>query len=458
MTNVSFSEVLDRTYRTGSMCEPKDWDMKVIPSKVSEKLKEYGLKGACTPENPIPCDNDLADRFWKAGFELAVEVGMLSTSTRRVIKFSEQELKDYLSETPSKLTLGEGKDQVILRKRSIEDKKLPIGFNGAGGDPIREELFIPISQSFLQYKNVQIATIGFLNNYYGNPIMASTPIEFVAFKRISELTKEVARRVGRPKMPIAYGGITEYGVMGCALAFEPKLSVPCHAAITELKTDDSALHKVAIGVERGDALYGIHNSLIGGYSGPPEGVVVSLIAATILLSPVYQAQIFSSSIFDRRYPSNDSREALWANSVAGQAIARNSNFIFAGLCQPAAGPCTEMLFYEIGVGAMRSSVDGYAYIHTGRAGKHPEYLTGLESSFGIDIGRAVAGMKREDVNEIIKKILPKYELKIKDPPLGKSFLECTDLRTLKPSEEHINIVRKVSKEFLDLGIPLDNTF
>jgi len=85
-------DVLDRAH-TGPVCSVKDWDTKVIPGKVSEKLSEHGLKGTCTPENPINTEDSLADEFWHAGFELAVDVGMLCLDTERVIKFTEEELK-----------------------------------------------------------------------------------------------------------------------------------------------------------------------------------------------------------------------------------------------------------------------------------------------------------------------------------------------------------------------------
>ena len=45
---IPFIEVLDRAH-TGPMCEVKDWDIKVIPAKVKEKLKEYGLENTLRP-------------------------------------------------------------------------------------------------------------------------------------------------------------------------------------------------------------------------------------------------------------------------------------------------------------------------------------------------------------------------------------------------------------------------
>ena len=67
---IFFIEVLDRAH-TGHICDLKEWNVKIIPSKTKEKLEEYGLKSARNEENPINNDNGLVDEFWRAGFELA---------------------------------------------------------------------------------------------------------------------------------------------------------------------------------------------------------------------------------------------------------------------------------------------------------------------------------------------------------------------------------------------------
>lgn len=61
-------------------------------------------------------------------------------------------------------------------------------------------------------------------------------------------------------------------------------------------------------------------------------------------------------------------------------------------------------------------------------------------------------LKRSDVNEIVKEILPKYENRFDNAPLGKTFEECYDLETLVPSKEYQEIYGGVKAEFKDLGI------
>jgi len=85
----------------------------------------------------------------------------------------------------------------------------------------------------------------------------------------------------------------------------------------------------------------------------------------------------------------------------------------------------------------------------------PNYSTGLEQMFGCELAKVLSksGFKRSDANEIAKQLIPKYEDKLGEPPKGKSFEECMDLKSLKPKPEWLSIYNQVKKELIDLGIP-----
>ena len=81
--------------------------------------------------------------------------------------------------------------------------------------------------------------------------------------------------------------------------------------------------------------------------------------------------------------------------------------------------------------------------------------TGLDQRFLGEVGFAAADIKRDEVNEITKKILIKYESLIDNPPQGKPFQECYDSKKLKPTAEWQNMYEAVKKEITGLGIPID---
>jgi methylamine--corrinoid protein Co-methyltransferase len=193
---------------------------------------------------------------------------------------------------------------------------------------------------------------------------------------------------------------------------------------------------------------------IGGYFGSPEGAVIGSIAAQILQTASMFPTVVESTILDGRYFGNTGREALWATSVSVQARSNNAHVMNLGITAQVSGPCTDMLLYESATLALADAVSGIALeIGTRPAAcKYPNYGSGLENKFTAEVLKASTKLKLKDANEIVKAILPKYENKLKNPPRGKSFPECTDLQTLQPTKEWLDIYEKVWKELEDLGI------
>jgi methylamine--corrinoid protein Co-methyltransferase len=68
--------------------------------------------------------------------------------------------------------------------------------------------------------------------------------------------------------------------------------------------------------------------------------------------------------------------------------------------------------------------------------------------------RASSRLTREQGNEIIGKLLPKYEDAIFNPPNGSSFQDLYDVESLEPKPEWKAMERKVAGELSELGIDL----
>ena len=132
-------EILRRT-QEGEYCDLKEWDVKRIPRTVRAMLKKYDLVGVCDKQSPVNLDMELADRFFQAGFELALELGMLCEPTERIVRVSEEELSNALKFAPSELTLGFGKDARVLKARTPEDP-YPCMFGASLGITVSEEVY-----------------------------------------------------------------------------------------------------------------------------------------------------------------------------------------------------------------------------------------------------------------------------------------------------------------------------
>ena len=86
--------------------------------------------------------------------------------------------------------------------------------------------------------------------------------------------------------------------------------------------------------------------------------------------------------------------------------------------------------------------------------KHMDHLSPLESKFCGEVLKASADMTAAKANEIARALTPKFEDMLFDPPIGKRFQDCYDLKTLKPTQEWLELYLKVKEELIDLGIPL----
>jgi len=154
-----------------------------------------------------------------------------------------------------------------------------------------------------------------------------------------------------------------------------------------------------------------------------------------------------------KYVSNSSPEMLWLISVYAQAVSRNTHLLSLNLNYTASGPATGMAFYEIAAQVIAAVVSGVS-IESAALCKavHTDYVSTLEPKFAAEVAHAAAGIKRTDANEIVKALTKKYVDKIPNPPIGKRYQDNFDMKTGKPSPEHLELYQGIKKELEDLGL------
>ncbi len=453
-------QVLDKAH-TGPICTVSDWNYKVLPQAVSQKLENYGLKKTCDTKNPINTDDELANRFFKAGFELAVELGLICQDTERVIKVTEEELDEAIRNAPSELALGKGRDAVVLKQRKPEDKLQPLSFSPMG-HLISEDIWVRLVQGIAQQHEIDGLRSPIISTILGRPALADSPYETLAGRYEAQLTKEALWRAGRPGMntqsvassPTAYGLFGGYGIPG---GFDPEATLVTILCPGELTTTYSTLHKVVHTINCGGKFSSGTASMIGGYPGPPEGAALAQISNILLQYAVHKPDCHLCEILDVRYSGSCGREGQWAESVAVQAISRNTHFLSRGVVNQVGGPCTEMLLYESAVAMLNLSSSGVASTLGPRTSgtKYADHITPLECKFCAEVIKRSAGMTRKKANEVVKMLIPKYESMLWHPPIGKSFRDCYDIKTLTPTQEWLDIYLKVKRELIELGVPLE---
>jgi len=185
--------------RVGEKCTQDDWDLMKIPEKAAEIKQRYGLnfKGEF-----IPTDADMADKLFKAGFDMLLEAGIFVTDTSRIVKYTADEIWDAIRNPMGEFWLGTGRDAVVVRKRQVGDKRGPIIQGGPTGAPVSEDVFIALHTSYALEKEVDTIVNGVMATVRGYPPAPSTPYEILAAKTEGRFIKQATAIAGRPGMAI----------------------------------------------------------------------------------------------------------------------------------------------------------------------------------------------------------------------------------------------------------------
>lgn len=455
-------EILERVHH-GEYCSAKDWDIQKINRTIRQILKAHQLEKVCDPENPVNCDYSLADQFYRAGFEAALELGYWCEDTERIVKVSQEELESALKYAPSELFFGEGRDGTLIKSRTPADP-YPCKVAASLGITVSEDIALQVLSGIAREREVDILEGITLTTIRGHEVLTGTPWETLMGYEYGRLHREARRLAGRPGMagwgsisaPTEYGQFGAYGTPG---GFDPKIDLALILFPSEMKIDYRTLNKVVHALNMGGCIKADSPSMIGGMPGPVEGAVVCEIACSLLSYAILQNHAGGGQMFDVRYLCNVNREGLWGLSVVNQALSRNTNTLPVNIANIASGPVTDKALYEIAAGQATIACSGASVAIGPRTagGKLNDFITPLECRFTGEVTHAASSMQPEDVNEIVKQIVPKYEDFLKTPDVGRPYQLAYDVKTGQPTAEWEAIYQKVKNEVIDLGIPMDRS-
>lgn len=454
-------QILDvmRKCLEGIPMSENDYQLRRFSPKVQEIVREHDIK--YDTEQPVPRDDSLADDLFEAGFELLLGVGAYSIDSGRVISYTEQEIKEALKNAPSGLILGEGKDRKKFIPRKPEDRTPPWCLLGAGGGPCSDDsAFLTLMEGYAEIPETNAITTPAMTRVGGMRVRPASPLEVLAAMRNAVLARDACNRVGRPGIPLMNTLATAESDIALAAAMHPKFGLrPSDgfmiASMDPMKIDFARLNKVACALSMGAPIGMDFAPLMGGYSGGPEGTAVATVASHLMGVLTLQTSYLIPFPLHLRYVSNSSREMLWIISVMGQAISRNTHLLSLSLNYAAAGPCTPMVLYENTASVIAAASSGLSIESGGVAqNKYEDRMTPVEPRISGEVAHAVAGMKRKDANDILGRLLPKYESRMSAPPLGKSLRECWDADRRRPTREYRTKIKAYKKTMIDLGVDL----
>jgi methylamine---corrinoid protein Co-methyltransferase len=451
-------EVLHRA-ETGPMIEEADFSKKLVAPTIKRLVKKYDIKydGSVV----VPYDDDLADRVFQAGVELATEVGVFCQDTSRRIVWTENELEDGLRNCPSEITMGTGLDSVVARARKPDDDQVVRVIGGALAIPAPEHLYLPICLSAAKEPVIDVVASPSLETVYGHPIKAGSPWEILAARREAELDLQAVAIAGRPGVciscvstsPTVLGSLSGVSYGG----FRP--TDLCHSPfLAELKTNYDNLGIVTHLTRVGGLLEAYYNPIYGGYVGGSEGVAVAIVGGLILLNQVHLGHTFATSPRHPFLNCNSMPELIWATSLGVQALTKNTNLIVDALGGPAGGPGTKTMLYENSAFVVAATASGQSLTescHSTSGGSISQHTSGIDARICGEVTHAVRGFSREHANEVVKQILPRYLDQLDKKPYGKPFEEVYDVDNVEPTPEWQGMYEEVREDLIQLGLPMD---
>lgn len=441
----------------GEKVSKEDWDLDYIVDGVRELVEDYDF--TWDKQVIIPTEDKLFDDMFEAAKKFLAQNGVFNMSTGRIMSLSEEEIEEGIRNMKTSLVMGEGKDAVTLIAREVEDRREPLVWAGNPGCPTPERLYYPIILSSAKEPVIDLLTCGSLVDVDGYQVKSGAPTELIAVRRELEYLHKALAEAGKPGMGLlaAESAVTEMGDL--AASCEKRLR-PCDSHLTamfnELIVDNGNLVRAANSLDYGMRNASLACTMVGGLAGDAPGATVVMIASMLAANIVYMADYHLCHPIHIRDIATTARGCLWLQAVLCQTFAKKAPAIIVCDLWPASGAYTKELLYEVAANSIVVSVCGGHLEGVGSANGNLPNGTGLEVRLMGEVGKAVArqGMTRERANEIVLRLLEKYEhvFSMEGGNPGRSFEESYNMETIEPVEGWQKMYEEVKQELAEMGI------
>ena len=453
------NDVLDRAQH-GEQLDEKDFDMRLF--RAAERVKsKYDIR--FDRERPVPNDPGLADRCFAAGRELYAEVGTYFTDTGRVVRFTADEMDASIASAPKATVWGAGDDAVTLASRGVESDIPPFVWGGLQtllySD---EETMLAVYRACCRCPAVHGIWGGIVPvTDDGETVLGGTLQEMLPYRRSAVLLRQAAGEAGRPGMCLRTGAPSAL-ILAAQYAGDDGLRSSdgmSTAGRPELKNDVANLDAVALALALDSRFIGGHGAYIGGFSGSVEGAAIVAVAGAYQGRMVNQSDVVVPMSTHMQIKSRAVRSCIWVNSLACQALGRNTHLILAGAFgdHPAAGPGTEQYFHETAAAVLPVVVSGgnpFGGTRKFNIGQTLNYASPAESQFMGYLCKAAVGVDLEQANRLAVAMLERYEDTLKDAPAGKTLHKLYDLKNEQPLPAYRKVYDQVVAELRALDVPM----
>jgi methylamine--corrinoid protein Co-methyltransferase len=452
-----FLDFMERA-TTGPILSEDDFHMKALIPNVRKVAREFGIR--YDPQNPVPADDEFADRLFEAAVEFLVRTGVYCDATNRVIQVERDEVLTTVRDFRGGGIFGEGREQRTFPAREPGDMRPPWCHVGTGIVASSEEIAMAQVEGYGSIPQASSISIPAFGHVRGMSVIGGSPLEIYATIASVQAGRKALWKAGRPGLPILNLISSATTSMATIAGTHPAFGLRPSDGwlidfIAEMKVNFETLNRLAFIQVTGGNVGSTALPILGGYAGGAAGTALVMTAYYLLGMLMFQGTYHLTGPVHFRHGCSTTRDILWVFSVVGRATSRNTRYPAIGLGYAAAGPCTKTYFYEAAAVNLCCVPSGYAGVQTVHPAKAVvvDGVTPLEARFNVETAYAATGMSAEQASELVNQLLDRYEQEIEKAPPGNRYQECFDLKTGKPLDEYVRLHDEVKGELAKMGIP-----
>jgi methylamine--corrinoid protein Co-methyltransferase len=440
-----FWEILDRS-TTGPIMREEEFETELFPTVMADVVARHKI--SCDPDEPIMADPGMADAIFRAGVELLLEVGLYCKDTRRIIKFTEDEIKEVINSAKHEVTLGRDRDAITLKPRAPGDRQHPYTFFMAGA--MTKDVSFYKQHALIAAREptcdglipVPLFGIG------KTKLVAGTPAQTLLCLTEAQVMNEVATWVGRPGLFLgipmsATTPITLMSVFSSGLYNKYNCCMPVQV-LQDMRVNYDRFNQAFFAQQHGIEPWMSSSPTLYAYLTGPEQGAVEIIAHTLGMM-AYSGGTLTQGMSVSVHGTYTGNDITWCNSAAALAAERNLRlpWLSFGSTADPKGALNDEAWYGTAVACITACISGMEGLWL--AGSP----IGLEARWAGEMARAAAGLAVSDGVAMIKEIAKKK----REPSPGYAPLnELYDMETLRPHKELLDQYQKFTRIFKSLGL------
>jgi methylamine--corrinoid protein Co-methyltransferase len=431
---------------TGPLMPEEKFETELLPTVLGNLQRKYKIER--DPDEPIMIDVGMADAIYQAGLELLLEVGLYCKDTRRIIKFTREEVLEAVATARHEITLGSGRQAITLTPRAPGDKQRPYTFSPAGALTNNVDLYRNYARTAMQEPTcdgvipIPLLGLGDLKN------IMDTPAQTLVCQTEARMMNEVAAWAGKPGLflGIPMSATTAHAMMssfGPGLYNKHNCTLPVQI-LQDMRINYDRFNLAFFADQHGIEPWMSSSPALYAYLTGPEQGAIEIIAHTLGML-CYSGGALTQAMSISVHGTYVGDDISWCNSAAALAAERNLKlpWVSFGSTGDPGSAFSDDAWYGTALACISACISGMEALWLAGGS------TGIESRWAGEIARAAAQLTPKEGVEIIKKInaAPREAA-----PAAVSLDKLYDMKSLRPKQELVDQYRKFTRIFKDLGL------